>query len=117
MDMTQFSGTESQWLKASDMLGSNLRVKISEVKILEFDATESKPANTRSAVMFEGKDKGLVLNATNNKTLCAAYGNDSDNWIGHEIGLSTVEYDNFAPGWIVKPLDIAQPDFDDDIPF
>ena len=115
--MSKYSGSESKYLKAADMLGANLRVIISEVKVVEFDATEDKPASTKSAVMFEGKGKGLMLNATNNKTLCDAYGPDSNGWIGHEVGLSTKEYDAFAPGWILTPLDVEAPDFDDDIPF
>ena len=117
MDMTKYSGTESQWLKAQDMLGANLKVTIQSVEILKFDAEGEKPATERAALKFVGKEKGLVLNATNNKTLCKAYGDDSDAWIGHVIGLKTEEYDNFPAGWIVKPLDIKEADFDDDIPF
>jgi len=117
VDMTQYSGSESKWLKAADMLGANLKVIISEVKILEFEATDKQPASSKSALMFENKAKGLCLNATNNKILCKAYGADSDGWVGHEIGLSTAEYDNFSPGWVITPLDVAEPDFDDDIPF
>lgn len=117
VDMSKFSGSESKYLKASDFLGKSLKVTIESVSILEFDATDNKPAESKSALKFEGKEKGLVLNATNNKILCTAYGNDSDGWIGHEIGLTTKEYDNYAPGWEIKPLDVAEPDFDDDIPF
>jgi len=117
MDMTQYSGSESKWLKAADMLGQNLRVRIAKVEILQFDAEGSKPASKRAALLFEGKEKGLVLNPTNNKYLCKTYGKDSDSWIGHEIGLSTIEYDDFKPGWMVKALDVEEAPFDDDIPF
>ena len=115
--MSKYSGSEGRWLKAADMLGQNLSVVISNVEILSFDAEGSKPASERAALLFEGKEKGLVLNPTNNKYLCKTYGADSDSWIGHQVGLSTVEYDDFKPGWAVKALDVEETPFDDDIPF
>jgi len=117
MDMSKFSGSESTHLKASEMLGANLKVVIADIEIIDFPATDTRPANSKSALHFRDKEKILVLNATNNKILCVAYGPDSEHWKGHEIGLSTVEYDNFAPGWVVKALDVEEPDFDDNIPF
>jgi len=80
---------------------------------------DNQPASSKPALSFEGKEKQLVLNPTNTKTLCSAYGDDSDGWIGHEIGLTVADYTDkgFGHGWIVKPLDIKEPDFDDDIPF
>jgi len=113
-DMSKFSSSESKHLKAKDFLGKNLKVTISDVQIVEFEASEGAEAATRAVLLFEGKEKGLVLNATNNKTLCDAYGNDSDGWIGKTVALSTKEYENFAPGWIVNPLDV---EYSDEIPF
>jgi hypothetical protein len=51
--------------------------------------------------------------------LCEAYGDDSDGWIEHEIGLTVADYTDkgFGHGWIVRALDVAEPDFDDEIPF
>ena len=115
--MTQYSGSEGKYLKAQDMLGANLRVVIESVEILKFDAEGDKPASQRPALKFAGKDKGLALNPTNVKTLCKSYGDDSDSWVGHEIGLSTQEYDNFPAGWLVKALDVEEEPFDDSIPF
>jgi hypothetical protein len=113
-DMRQFSGTESKHLKAKDFLGKNLKVAISEVQFVEFEAREGQPADKKAILLFEGKEKGLVLNGTNNDTLCNAYGFDSDKWIGKSISLTTKEYENFAPGWIVAPLDV---EYDDSLPF
>ena len=81
MDMTQYSGSESSWLKAADFVGKNLKVQISSVEILEFEASEGKPARSRPALKFRDKEKGVCLNATNNEILCNAYGADSSNWI------------------------------------
>ncbi len=119
MDMTQYSQSDSKDLKAGDFINCNIKVSISGVEIRNYDEKEGQPANSKPALSFNGKDKQLVLNATNTKTLCTAYGNDSDSWIGHEIGLTVKDYSDkgFGHGWVVRPLDIAEPDFDDSIPF
>ena len=112
-DMRQFSGAESKHLKAKDFLGKNLKAAIKDVQFLEFD-NEGGPPDKKAVLLFEGKEKGLVLNTTNNDTLCNAYGFDSDEWIGKSVQLTTKEYENYAPGWIVTPLDV---EYDDNIPF
>lgn len=113
-DMTQFSGSESKHLKAQDFLGKNLKVTISDVQFVEFDGRDNGPPEKKAILLFEGKEKGLVLNTTNTRKLIGAYGKDSDGWIGKSIALTTQEYENFAPGWVVNPLDV---EFDDEIPF
>ena len=119
MDMSKYAQSDSKDLKAADFLGKNLKVIISGVEIRTYPAEGDKPANTKPVLSFKGKEKGLVLNATNTKALCRAYGDDSDTWINHEIGLSVQDYSDkgFPPGWVVTPLDIEPEDFDDDIPF
>ena len=115
-DMRQFSGTESKHLKAKDFLGKNLKVTIRDVQFVEFEGRDGSPADKKAILLFEGKEKGLVLNGTNNEALCNAYGFDSDLWMGKQIALSTKEYENFAPGWIVQPLDVEYDDLSD-VPF
>jgi len=119
MDMTQYSQSDSKDLKAAEFIGKNLKVIISGVEIRDYPAQDGKPANSKPVLSFEGKDKQLVLNATNTKVLCTAYGNDDEGWKNHEIGLTVADYTDkgFGHGWIVTPLDVAAPDFDDDIPF
>lgn len=113
-DMRQFSGTESKHLKAKDFLGKMLKAEISAVEFVEFEGRDGSPPDKKAILLFTGKEKGLVLNGTNNETLCNAYGFDSDKWIGKSVSLTTKEYENFAPGWIVQALDV---EFDDTIPF
>jgi len=119
MDMTKYSQSDSKDLKAADFIGANLKVKISGVEIRNYEAKDGQQASSKPALAFEGKEKQLVLNATNTKILCDAYGNDSDGWISHEIGLTVKDYSDkgFGHGWIVRALDVAEPDFDDSIPF
>ena len=115
--MNKYATSDSTDLKAADFLGKNLKVVISEVNIRNYPAKDDKPANEKPVLSFEGKEKVLVLNATNTKTLIKSYGEFSEDWLGHEIGLKTQEYDNFAPGWVVEPLDVEPEDFDDACPF
>lgn len=119
VDMTAYSGGESKDLKAKDFIGKNLKVKIDGVEIRDYPATDDHPATSKPALSFEGKEKTLVLNASNTKLLCDAYGKDSEGWKGHEIGLSVKDYSDkgFGHGWVVKPLDVKEPDFDDVVDF
>ena len=114
MDMTKYAGSESDWLKAADIKGKNVSVVIESVGEIHFDAKEGQAAQEKATLRFVGKDKGVVLNATNTNTLIEAYGPDSDKWIGKEIGLNTKEYEGFADGIVVVILDA---DYSDDIPF
>ena len=119
VDMSKYSQSDSKDLKAKEYIGKNLKVVISAVEIRDYPASEDKPANSKPVLSFVGKEKNLVLNATNTQTLCEAYGADSDTWLQHEVGLSVADYTakNYGYGWIVTPLDVEGPDFDDEIPF
>ena len=119
MDMTKYSQSDSNDLKAAEFIGANLKVVISGVEIRNYPAKDNQPANSKPVLSFDGKTKVLVLNSTNTKTLCDAYGSDSDSWKNHEIGLTVKDYTSkgFGHGWVVTPLDVAPTDFDDDIPF
>lgn len=117
MDMSKYAEGDNEDLKAADYIGMNLKVVISAVTEKHFDAKEGMPATDRGRLSFKGKEKGVVLNPTNTKILMEAYGIESDGWIGHEIGLTVQEYETYKPGWVVKPLDVKTPDFDDDILF
>ena len=119
MDMTKYAESQSKDLKAADFVGKNLKVRIAAVTIQHFDATEQQAAQEKPRLTFVGKEKGLILNSTNTQTLVRAYGANSEGWVNHEIGLTTKDYSDkgFGHGWIVTPLDVKGPDFEDDIPF
>ena len=73
-------------------------------------------------IMFEGVEKGLVLNKTNARRLAEAYGKQSSNWIGQIVQLYA-EDTTFGKGVRVrpmrKPVTPAEPDpvLNDAIPF
>src|SRR3990167_508990 len=116
MDMTDYATTESNDLKAADFIGKNLKVRIESVEIRSYPAREGQAASDKGVLHFEGKEKTLVLNKTNTKILINAYGKDSEGWVGREIGLSTHETE-MSTGWVVKPLDVKEPEYEPDILF
>ena len=79
----------------------------------------------KPVLFFEGKDKGLVLNKTNSNTISAAYGDETDEWVGMEIVLfeTMVEFQGqrkpgircFVPPQ--KPQKPGDQELNDDIPF
>ena len=118
-NMSQYGTSDGTDLKAVDFIGKNLKVVISGVEIRKYPAKDDQAATEKPALSFEGKEKTLVLNATNTKVLIKAYGEFDTDWIGHEIGLTTADYTDkgFGHGWVVSPLDVEPEDFDDSIPF
>jgi len=115
MDMTQYAGSESKYLKATDLQGKRPQVKIAGVSLVEFE-DDDKGKHTKPALQLEGKEKQLVVGPQNCEELIQAFGADSDGWVGKTIGLSTKFYKNFGKeGIIITPLKDDGPD--NDIPF
>ncbi len=116
MDMTKYAGSESKYLKASDLQGKRVRVRIAGVNLVEFD-DEDKGKHTKPSLRFEGREKELVLNPTNCEEIIRAFGKESESWMGKEIGLSTKYYKAFdREGIVVTPV-VPDADPNDDIPF
>ena len=116
-DMSKYASSDSADLKAADFRGQNLKVVIDGVTTRTYPARDDQPEQTKPVLNFEGKEKVLVVNAGNTKVLCEAYGLFDSDWMGHEIGLSTKDYEGFGTGWVVTPLDVEAPEFEDSIPF
>ena len=114
MDMNQFAGSESKYLKAADLQGKTIKVTISGVNLVEFENDDGSKQQ-KPAIALQGKDKQVVCNPTTVNELMQAYGVDSDSWIGKEIGLSTKHYQSLGKDGLVVT---AIKDFtDDEIPF
>jgi hypothetical protein len=109
----------SEYLKPAGLQGQKVLLKMSRVEMRDM-GDEVKPV-----LFFEGKEKGLVLNKTNANTISAAYGDETDNWVGKEIVLyeTPVEYQGqrrpgircFVPPR--KPQMALNEEINDDIPF
>lgn len=71
----------TKFISAADLQGRTARVKISRVEI------DKVGEDTKPIVYFEGKQKGLALNKTNANNIAAAYGDETNDWIGGEVEL------------------------------
>lgn len=71
----------SKYLKADDLQGRTVQVKISKVLYEEIGH------DRKVAMYFQGKERGIILNKTNANTIAAIYGPDTDNWVGGELEL------------------------------
>jgi arabinogalactan endo-1,4-beta-galactosidase len=71
----------SDYLKAADLDGRNVRAVMSHVEMRDIGG-DHKPI-----LFFQGKEKGMVLNKTNANNIAALYGDDTEDWNGKEIVL------------------------------
>ena len=78
----------SKFLKASDLQDKAVVVTIERVEMDSITDDTTKPV-----VYFVGKEKGLVLNKTNTKTISNLYGGESDEWAGKSITIYPTETD------------------------
>jgi hypothetical protein len=106
---------QSKYLRAADLLGKTSRVIIENVEDVQFDEKGVKPVLT-----FAGKQKRLVVNATNFDILAAGISNNTTKWVGHAIVLKGTKV-RFKGGLVDSiQVEVAAPlkkaDFDDDLP-
>ena len=78
----------SKFLRASDLQDRAVNVTIDRVEMGDIADDTVKPV-----VYFVGKEKGLVLNKTNTKTISNLYGGESDDWAGKSITIYPTETD------------------------
>lgn len=91
----------SNYIKADDLKGRDIPVTISHAAI-------EKLGNDQKLILyFQGKDKGMVCNKTNFGRIAYLYGDETDDWAGKEIVL-TSEFVEFQ-GKTVKGLRIRPP--------
>jgi len=121
----------SNYLKASDLQSRNVLVKIDRAEY------EMIGQDKKMVLYFQGKEKGMVCNKTNANNIAHLYGEETDDWHGHEIVLfeAMVDYQGktvpairvrapqrkptppqTAPKRMAK-ADAAGADMNDEIPF
>jgi hypothetical protein len=77
----------SQYIKASDLGGRDIRVTMGRVE------REKIGTDNKLVLYFKGKEKGLVLNKTNAATIGDAYGDDTEDWYDQPLILFSVKTD------------------------
>ncbi|MBU2048815.1 MAG: hypothetical protein KKH61_07535 [Gammaproteobacteria bacterium] len=90
----EFAGRASEmrnspWLASEDILGlGDVRATIERVwRHRDVTMQDGRKEAVLYALSFAGKDKRMVLNATNRKRLAAAFGADVRKWTGKNILL------------------------------
>lgn len=117
---------QSKWLKKEDFPQPTV------LTIKGCTLEEIGGEDTKWVLWLQERPKGLVLNVTKIRQLEAAYGHDTDHWVGNKVKLShdpTVMYAGKMIGGIKlttstkvpvpapQPAEAVTEGFDDDIPF
>lgn len=114
--ITDIYKSSSNSLKAEDLRGNAVKVKISGWEIAEFDGKNGK--EQKVVLSFENKEKTLVCNVTNSRIIASQLGDDIENWPGNTITLYPTKVD-FGGEMVdaIRVRDIVPEMSDDDIPF
>jgi hypothetical protein len=111
----------SKYFSVSDLKDGEPRLKIGKVEVVEL-REKNGTSKRKYVVLFEGIEKGLVINKTNARKLADAYGKQSVKWIGQAVQLYSEET-TFGKGVRVRPLRRPatpaepDPDLNDAVPF
>lgn len=77
---------ESKYLSHFELAGRDVTVTIKSIALSEIVGAGGKKSK-KALVMFQGKQKGMVMGATCLKTIARIYGDDTDAWIGKPITI------------------------------
>jgi hypothetical protein len=81
-DRSEMFKSKSNYLKAEDLPeGKEFELIISGTETADMNGEQ------KLIVMFQGRQKGLMLNNTNYKKISAAYGHDDAKWAGNKVLL------------------------------
>ena len=69
-----------------DLLDRDVTVTISKVVAGQLTAMGGRKSK-KPIIYFHGKEKGMICNKTNSKTIAALYGNFVEGWVGQRITL------------------------------
>ena len=96
----------SKFLKAEE-LDEDVQVTIRAVVIEEFEDPQTKEKKSKPVCYFHEGAKGLILNKTNWHLIAKQHGDESDDWPGKTVTLTTADVDAF--GDVVSAIRIKQP--------
>ena len=94
-DVMNIYSTDLFQYMAGDMIGqSNITLTIANVTMENMNS--GKGAQTKPCLRFQERDKLMVLNKTNAKTLAAILGPETDNWKGARVTIAAPIVDAFG---------------------
>jgi hypothetical protein len=71
----------SKYLKASDLQGRDVTVKMGRVE------QEKVGDDMKLVLYFQGKERGMIINKTNANSIADVYGGETNDWYGQAIIL------------------------------
>lgn len=77
---------DRDFIFAFDLNGKDVTVTIARVVGGELTGVGGRKSK-KPIIYFEGKEKGMALNATNAKTIASLYGHYTEKWVGQRITL------------------------------
>lgn len=94
MKRSKFFATPGpRYLRANDIINDGVPWQIKDCR----EALVGEPPVPKPVLHFHGVTRGLILNQTNWDVLEGAFGEESDDWIGHKVVLG-VEQGKFRSG-------------------
>ena len=84
--LSQLESYQSKWLKGEDLNGRQIQVRISKCTIEEMNNRDGSK-EMKGVLSFEGQNKRLPLNKTNQKIMEMNYG-DIENFAGKTVILA-----------------------------
>lgn len=95
IDVMNIYSTDLFQYMAGDMIGqSTITLTIANVTMENMNS--GKGAQTKPCLRFQERDKLMVLNKTNAKTLAAILGPETDNWKGARVTIAAPVVDAFG---------------------
>lgn len=95
----------TRFLKAEE-LDEDVQVTIKKVVLEELEQKDGTKAD-KPVCYFEEGPKGLILNKTNWALIAKQHGDESDEWVGKTVILTTVDVDAF--GDVVSAIRVKPP--------
>jgi len=114
MSISELYKSNSNWIKAEDLRGKQVKVVIDKVELEEIGTSGYKVV-----LHFVGKEKALVLNATNAKCLASVLGDNEAEWIAKEIIMypTTTEFGGKTVACIRVRVEAPEASDEESIPF
>ena len=108
----------SRYLKSTDMNGHAMTLEMSHIN--KEDVGMLGNPQVKPVLYFEGREKGLVLNKTNARSIANRYSEDTNEWKGHLVELfpTTTEFQGKTVDCIRVRIPVPAADsVSDEIPF
>lgn len=108
-----FPDNDTEWLKVDDLQSRARRVTVVSTEVIQVkdfnDPTAKKPK-----IMIELKEtpKRYIANVSSARAIAAAYGPETDSWVGKKIVLKPHMYPNGHMGILGEPVYEAEEGFD-----